>query len=106
MKCEEALKKIDSYVRGTMSYHDMEAFLEHIDDCPSCYDELETIYTVKVGIQYLETDEQVESFDSAKMLREDLEKNRKQIRRRKRSIDIAVFVGLIVIVGIIIRLVL
>ena len=54
MKCEETLSKIDGYINNNLSYREMEDFLEHIKNCPDCYDELETYYTITVGMKYLE----------------------------------------------------
>ena len=44
MKCEETLSKIDGYINNNLNYREMEDFLEHIKNCPDCYDELETYY--------------------------------------------------------------
>ena len=42
MKCEDSLTKIEAYIHNKMSYRELEDFLEHVKECPDCYDELET----------------------------------------------------------------
>ena len=56
MKCEEALLKIDAYINDSLSIKETEEFLAHIRECPECYDELETYYTINVGTKYLENE--------------------------------------------------
>lgn len=82
MKCEEVLSRIDAYINDTLSYKEMEEFLEHIKGCPECYDELETYYTISVGTKYLE-EEKLESYNIPKMLKEDLREKEKFVQRRR-----------------------
>lgn len=82
MKCEEAVLKIHEFIRGTMSRGEMEAFIAHVKTCPECYDELETYYTIFVGIKYLE-DAGQESYNIPQMLKQDLRKKERSLRRRR-----------------------
>lgn len=103
MKCEEVLTKIDAYISDEMSYKEMEEFLDHIKDCPDCYDELETYYTISIGTKYLE-EEKLESYNIPKMLKEDLREKEKFVRRRHLLIRTALIFGLVFAVGIAISL--
>ena len=71
MKCEDSLTKIEAYIHNKMSYRELEDFLEHVKECPDCYDELETYYTITVGMKYLE-EERLEAYNIPQMLREAL----------------------------------
>jgi hypothetical protein len=82
MKCEEALMKIDAYMNESLSPREMEEFLEHVKNCPECYDELEIYFTIKKGMKYLEEDT-LETYNIPQMLREDLKDKERAIHRRK-----------------------
>ena len=77
MKCEEALLKIDAYINDSLSCKETEEFLEHIRECPECYDELETYYTISVGTKYLEN-ENMGSYNIPRMLKENLREKENQ----------------------------
>ena len=62
MKCEEALLKIDDYINDSLSCKETEEFLEHIRQCPDCYDELETYYTINL-VPTLIDDSYLRSYD-------------------------------------------
>ena len=80
MKCEDSLTKIEAYIHNKMSYRELEDFLEHVKECPDCYDELETYYTITVGMKYLE-EERLEAYNIPQMRREDLKKKERYVRR-------------------------
>ena len=81
MKCEETLSKIDGFINNTLSIREMEEFLEHIENFPEFYDELETYYTITEGMKYLEG-EKLESYNIPKMLKEDLKQKEDFLKRR------------------------
>ena len=53
MRCEDAIKNMDRFVNHKMTTGELEDFLKHVDSCPSCYEELETYYTVAIALHYL-----------------------------------------------------
>lgn len=97
MKCEEALTRISAYIDNTLSCRELEEFIEHVEHCPECYDELETYYTIKVGINYLEQDRQ-DAYNIPQMLKKDLERKKDRLHRGKviRSLAMALAVTLAV----------
>ena len=97
MKCEEALTRISAYIDNTLSGRELEEFIEHVEHCPECYDELETHYTIKVGINYLEQDRQ-DAYNIPQMLKKDLERKKDRLHRGKviRSLAMALAVTLAV----------
>lgn len=82
MKCEDAVLKIGDYIKGDMSCGEMEEFIAHVKTCPECYDELETYYTISVGMKFLD-DIRQEPYNIPEMLKQDLRKKEKYLRRRR-----------------------
>ena len=66
MNCQTAESMVNRYIEHDLSVDELENFLEHVENCPSCYDELDE-----------------ESRDSTLDLRELLEED---IRRSKHYI--------------------
>ena len=56
MTCKEAESLVMDYIRHDMDVQTMEEFLEHIDGCENCQEELEIYYTVEAGIRQLDAD--------------------------------------------------
>lgn len=57
MDCREAQALIMPFIEGTLSDEQTEKFLDHIDQCTDCYDELEVYYIVMVGVKQLDDEE-------------------------------------------------
>ena len=97
MNCRTAEGMVNKYINHTLPLNDLEDFLEHIENCSSCYDELDTYFIVNKAMQQL--DEKQEDFvlDFKELLEEDIRKSRRYIRRRKirRAIAAAAFCVLI-----------
>ena len=83
MKCEEALQKITPYIENRLQPRELEAFIEHITQCPSCYDELETYYIVSRAVQYLD-DEKQDTYNIMELLKRDIRMKEQGLRRRRR----------------------
>ena len=85
MKCEEALQKITPYIENRLQPRELEAFIEHIKQCPSCYDELETYFIVHEVTHQLDDDSSDSVLDFKKLLEQDIRKSRRYIRKKKVS---------------------
>lgn len=83
MKCEDAIKNMDRFVNHNMTTKELADFLEHIDSCPSCYEELETYYTVAIALHYLEKNDG-EGYNIPLRLQHNLQEARNRVRREKR----------------------
>ena len=57
MDCREAQSLIVPFIEGTLSDEQNEKFIEHIERCGDCYDELEVYYIVMVGVKQLDEEE-------------------------------------------------
>lgn len=100
MKCEEAIKNMDRFVNHKMTTGELEAFLKHVDSCPSCYEELETYYTVAVALHYLEQNDG-EGYNIPLRLKHTLDEAHRRVRREHRyyiTLHVLLFVLIIALV--------
>lgn len=82
MNCIEARRMVTQYVNKELSVKETEAFLDHIEHCSDCMDELDIYFTVYRALNSLDTGEHHE-FNFKKMLAEDIRMERKAIFRKK-----------------------
>lgn len=54
MTCQEAERLVTPYIRDELSGDELEAFLNHIDECSNCREELEIYFMVDVGLKQLD----------------------------------------------------
>ncbi|MBQ9885991.1 MAG: hypothetical protein IJM37_03910 [Lachnospiraceae bacterium] len=80
MKCINTQQNIMPYINRTLSDAQMFSFLEHIECCEVCRDELETYYMFYMGYNRLETFEEPESYDLKGRLKKELRQMRKYSR--------------------------
>ena len=83
MKWEDAIKNMDRFVNHNMTTKELAEFLAHIDSCPSCYEELETYYTVAIALHYLDQNDG-EGYNIPLRLQHNLQEARTKVRREKR----------------------
>ena len=80
MDCRTVQHNSMPYIKGTMDESELEAFLEHIEKCETCREELEVYYTVYYAIQRLDQDDS-DSYDIKEMLKRDLELGRNHVMK-------------------------
>ena len=49
MNCQEAERLVTPYIHGELDEDTLEKFLEHIETCENCQEELEIYFTVDSG---------------------------------------------------------
>ena len=54
MNCRIAEGMVNKYINHTLPVNDLEEFLEHIENCSSCYDELATYFIVHKAMEQLD----------------------------------------------------
>ena len=54
LQCLQATKMIPSFIVGELSYRELEQFMEHMEECESCKEELSIQFLVEVGLNSLE----------------------------------------------------
>lgn len=80
MSCKDAEKLIPLFLDDDLDNHDLSAFLDHIDSCPECKEELTIQFLVKVGMRRLEDGN---TFNLASELESMLRDARRKLRYRK-----------------------
>ena len=81
MNCQEAERLVTSYIHGELDEATLEEFLEHIETCENCQEELEIYFTVDSGIRQLDSD--ADNYNIKGELEELLEESRQHVRRRR-----------------------
>ena len=84
MDCREAGKLVSAYIDGTLPDGELVRFIEHVKNCPSCMEELETYFTVNQALQALNDEQDLFSYDMHRILVEDMEAKERAIRNRRR----------------------
>lgn len=82
MNCGDTIKCMERFVDHELSPREMEAFLDHVAECPECYEELETYYTVAVTLHYLDRNEDGNR-NIPLRLREHIAQERQHLHRQK-----------------------
>lgn len=77
MTCREAERLVMTYINGSITDDELKDFLEHIEHCGECREELEIYFTVDVGIRQL--DEETGSYNISGDLETELELSRQRI---------------------------
>lgn len=81
--CRQAETMVAGYIGHTLSVDEMEEFLDHIEHCSSCYDELETYFIVHEAVQQLDEKEDGTVLDFRKLLEQDIRRARRHIRQKR-----------------------
>ena len=87
MDCKKAQSLVTAYITKKLNDKDLEEFLEHVDSCEECYEELEIYYTVHYTMARLDEDddEADQVYNVKKALQNRLEESRFYIWRTKVS---------------------
>ena len=101
MNCQTAESMVTKYIEHNLSVNELEEFLEHVENCPSCYDELETYFIVHAAMQQLDEKGRDGTFNLRKLLEEDIRKSKHYIlkMRFRRAISGVGFCALIAGLG-------
>ena len=82
MNCVTSQQMIRAYLDGYLSDRELEEFLNHVQTCPDCFDELEVYFSVYRTLR--DVDEKGD-YNFRKKLRRKLEESRAYLRRRNQS---------------------
>lgn len=107
MVCRECQIKIPDFIEEKMSIEELEAFLSHVTSCQDCYEELEIMLTISVGLQELEGEENI-SYNFKDMLKERIRHAEYRCERYKSFYQtrgiILFFMHMILLIGILIQI--
>ena len=85
MDCRIAEGMVSSYIEHKLPVNELEAFLDHVQKCSSCYEELETYFIVHEVTQQLDDNSSNSVLDFKDLLEQDIRKSRRYIRKKKLS---------------------
>lgn len=80
MTCKDVEKLIPIFIKDELNYIELEKFIDHIEECPDCMEEMSIQFLVTEGMVRLE---QGSAFDLNQELRSLLEISKSRIRVHK-----------------------
>ena len=86
MNCKEAQSKIPLFLHEKLDIEDIELFLEHMEMCKTCREELEVYYTLHTALEILEDNQEYAHNNYQIDLKRELylaKEKCKRIRRRR-----------------------
>ena len=83
MNCQTAESMVSRYIEHSLSVYELEEFLEHVEECSSCYDELETYFIVHEAMHQLDAENGDSILDFRELLGEDIHKAKRYILKMK-----------------------
>lgn len=101
MDCRTAESMVNRYIDHTLRVDELEEFLDHVESCPSCYDELETYFIVHEVTQQLDSQTEDTVLDFKKLLAQDIKKSRRYIHK-KRGMHFAAGILILLFTGVLI----
>lgn len=106
MDCRTVQQKIMPYIERKLSDAELEEFLDHVQHCAGCSEELEVYFTIYYALQKLDSDD-TDSFDMKEILRNDMEKMQMKLQKNESVrfmkkffyVVIGMVIGMVVFVG-------
>ena len=91
--CREAEAMIPDYLEDRLSDKDLAVFLNHINNCNKCHDELETNFMVDLTVRYLNEDDPQGSFNLKPMLQKNINEKTARLvhKHRMRKLRALIF---------------
>jgi hypothetical protein len=77
MICKEAERLVMPYINDELTDEELGEFLEHMESCPDCREELEIYFTVDVGIKQL--DSEIGNYNIKGALKSTIEQSRQRL---------------------------
>ena len=99
MKCVEAKQMINRFVEKKLSWQELEQFLQHVEHCDDCMDELDIYYTMNKAFDLLDTGAH-QNYNFREMLDNDLHAARRAVIMHRTSLILRdiFFAGLAILV--------
>lgn len=80
MDCKSAEKIIHLYIERNLDGQQLEEFLDHVQHCPSCSEELEVNFSIYYALKQLRTEEE-DNFDMKELLNQDMALAREHLQQ-------------------------
>ena len=97
MTCRECEKQIPDFIGRKMDYLGMKRFLEHVDACENCQEELVIQFLIQEGMAHLEDGD---VFDLQRELQEHLEEARRRVRSHEGILQMGTVFELLAMAGV------
>ncbi len=102
MTCKDVEKLIPIFIKDELNYRELEQFIDHIESCPSCKEEMSIQFLVTEGMARLEDGS---AFDLNQELRNlmDISKSRIRVHKGMQYLGIGIeIIALVAILAVII----
>ncbi len=96
--CRDYQKMVQPFLNHQLPDRQLKGFLDHIEGCSKCKDELETYFIVDYSLRYLEHEED-RTYDLQSLLEERIREEAYDLRVR-RIFRILVPIGLLILIGV------
>lgn len=83
MKCIEAQQLVKPYIKRQLSDREMEGFLEHVEHCPECYDELEIYFVIYETMEDSSDEGGRDQYNFQEKLQQDMKSAKRYLYLRK-----------------------
>ena len=97
MECKTFEKQISDFLKRKLDYVTLKNFLDHMEQCPACKEELTIQFLMEEGLVRLE---EGSAFDLKKELFLKLEEASKRIKRHDKMVRIGAFFEYLVMLGV------
>ena len=94
LQCLRATKMIPTFIDGGLSYKELEQFMEHIEECDSCKEELSIQFLVEVGLNSLEAGNTFDLQEELNIALEEAERKVRIYRFLRRSLFVLECIGI------------
>lgn len=91
MECRKAEQLMQPFVEGTLDISKMREFVEHVENCQNCYEDLEIHVLVQEGFARLESGS---AFDLKREMQERLHTSNTFILRREKLLSVIYIIEL------------
>ena len=103
MDCKEVQHMIPGFLDDELEVRPLESFLNHIEECKSCKEELTIQFLVEVGTRRLEDGNNFNLSEELNLMMRD---SFQRLRSRKRILKAALFLRILVVIELVITVVL
>lgn len=94
LQCHQVAKMIPPFIADEISYEELERFMEHIEECESCREELSIQFLVEVGLNSLEAGNVFDLQQELNIALEEAEKRVQVYRFFKQSVFVLGCIGI------------
>lgn len=98
LQCMQATKMIPAFIARELSYRELERFMEHMEECESCREELSIQFLVEVGLNSLEAGNTFDLQEELNVALEEAERKVKVYRFLRQGIFVLECVGIAAII--------